>query len=147
MVVPVVSQFVPLTNNALHELGVQLSVLAQHEERGTSAVGFESVEDFRCRVGRRSIVERQRHNLPANPRAIDNATKQWRARSEHPPNTDREQQNHANIEHPCQPAQVHPTEHAIGDHGGHDYDQPDHHSPQDRLVLRHAPGPFSSSAR
>ena len=67
MVVPVVSQFVPLANNALNELGVQLGVLAQYEERRPGTVDLEGVKNFRCRVGRWPIVERQRHDLPANP--------------------------------------------------------------------------------
>ena len=143
VVVAMVAELVPLAHDSLDELRMALGVLAEHEERGPNTLGTEDVEDARRRVRRRPIIERQRNDILPDALAIDDAAEQRRAGTEHPPRTEREQQDSRDIDDPGQPRQVHVREHRIGEDGDRSDGHSDQHCPEDRLTLRHGRGPLS----
>ena len=65
-----IADLVPLGHNALHMLGIELDVLAEHEEGGRNAVFAQDIKNMR-RIAGRAVIEGQGAQILAHRLAHD----------------------------------------------------------------------------
>ena len=71
MVPCVVGHFVALRRHALHDLRIGLNQASQHEKRGPHVLAPEDIEQLRCELRMRPVVEGQCDNLAAGVHRIE----------------------------------------------------------------------------